>query len=102
MGRLLLVAWDLPKTELCRTMSRVAPLAGCAMLCVMSGGLQPRYPYWLPAQPLPPNHDLEVGDKYSGEVATRVAMADPAAIDAAIAAAVEAAEPMGRPPSHER
>jgi len=72
------------------------------MLCAMSGGLQPRYPYWLANRPVAPNHDLEVRDKYSGEVATRVAMADPAAIDAAIAAAVAAAEPMRRLAAYER
>lgn len=33
-------------------------------------------------------------DKYTGEVATRVALADAATIDRAIAAAVNAAEPM--------
>src|SRR5262245_61857921 len=83
-------------------MSRVARPARCAMLCAMSGGLQPRYPYWLAGRPAAPNHDLEVRDKYSGEVATRVAMADAAAIDAAIAAAVEAAEPMRRLASYQR
>lgn len=33
-------------------------------------------------------------DKYTGEVATRVALADVATIDRAIAAAVNAAKPM--------
>jgi acyl-CoA reductase-like NAD-dependent aldehyde dehydrogenase len=41
-------------------------------------------------------------DKFSGEVATRVAMADEAAIDRAIAAAVAAAEPMARMAAYER
>ncbi len=68
----------------------------------MSAALQPRYPYWLANRPAAPNHDLAVVDKSTGAVATRVAMADAAAIDAAIAAAVEAAEPMRRLASYER
>jgi acyl-CoA reductase-like NAD-dependent aldehyde dehydrogenase len=43
-----------------------------------------------------------VRDKYSGEVAARVAMADRGAIDAAIAAAVGAAEPMRAMAAYER
>ena len=49
-----------------------------------------------------PNTDLEVIDKYSGEVATRVAMASAEDIDRAIAAAEAAAEPMARLASYER
>ena len=49
-----------------------------------------------------PNLDLEVTDKYTGKVATRVALADAATIDAGIAAAVEAAEPMARLAAYER
>ncbi len=60
------------------------------------------YPYYLANEPLAPNHDLEVLDKYSGEVATRVALADDAAIDRAIQAAVEATEPMARMAAYER
>lgn len=56
--------------------------------------LKETYPYYLANEPQQPNADLEVLDKYTGEVATRVAMADAAAIDAAIGAAVEAVEPM--------
>ena len=52
--------------------------------------------------PEAPNHDLEVLDKYSGEVATRVAMADDATIDRAIQCAVEATEPMAAMASYER
>ncbi len=58
--------------------------------------LADRYPYYLANRPEAPNHDLEVTDKFSGEVATRVALADDAAIDRAIGRAVEAAEPMAR------
>lgn len=57
--------------------------------------LKARYPYYLANEAVQPNTDLEVTDKYTGEVACRVAMADAAAIDAGIAAAVKAA-PDGR------
>lgn len=56
--------------------------------------LKERYPYYLANRPRQPNADLEVTDKYSGEVATRVARADAAALDEAIAAAAAADEPM--------
>jgi acyl-CoA reductase-like NAD-dependent aldehyde dehydrogenase len=60
------------------------------------------YPYYLANRPLAPNQDLEVTDKYSGEIATRVAMADASTIDEAIAAAVEATEPMRDMAAYER
>ena len=60
------------------------------------------YPLYLANEPLTPNHDLEVMDKYTGEVATRVAMADAATIDRAIGAAVEATGPMARMAAYER
>ncbi len=60
------------------------------------------YPYYLANEPVAPNHDLEVLDKYSGEVATRVALADDAAIDRGIQAAVEATEPMAAMAAYER
>ncbi len=60
------------------------------------------YPFYLANQPEAPNDSLEVMDKYSGELAYRVAMADTASIDRAIAAAVEAAEPMRRMPPYDR
>jgi aldehyde dehydrogenase (NAD+) len=60
------------------------------------------YPYWLANEAVAPNTELEVRDKYSGEVAARVAMADRGAIDAAIAAAVGAAEPMRAMAAYER
>ena len=49
--------------------------------------LKDTYPYYLANQPLSPNHDLSVTDKYTREVATRVALADSSAIDEAIAKA---------------
>lgn len=60
------------------------------------------YPYYLANRPVEANRDLEVVDKHTGEVATRVAQADDAAVDRAIAAAVEAAPAMARLPSHRR
>ena len=64
--------------------------------------LKQHYPFYLANEPTAPNSALDVADKYSGEVATRVAMADAATIDQAIAASVEAAEPMRRLPPYER
>src|SRR3954469_22934268 len=48
------------------------------------------------------NRHLPVVDKFTGKVATVVALADEAAIDRAIAAAVEAAEPMRKLKAYER
>jgi acyl-CoA reductase-like NAD-dependent aldehyde dehydrogenase len=64
--------------------------------------LRDAYPYYVANRPEAPNRDLEVLDKYSGEVATRVAMADESAIDRAIDAAVAAAGPMARMAAYER
>jgi acyl-CoA reductase-like NAD-dependent aldehyde dehydrogenase len=64
--------------------------------------LKSTYPLYLANEARQPNADLEVTDKYSGEVAFRVALADAATIDAGIAAAAEAAEPMARMASYER
>jgi acyl-CoA reductase-like NAD-dependent aldehyde dehydrogenase len=60
------------------------------------------YPYYLANQSRKPNTDLEVIDKYSDEVATRVALADDAAIDEAIARAVDAVRPMQDLPAYAR
>ena len=60
------------------------------------------YPYYLAGRAESPNSDLEVIDKFSGEVAARVALADEAAIDAAIGAAVTAARPMAEMAAYER
>jgi len=64
--------------------------------------LKKSYPYYLANRAQSPNADLVVTDKYTGEPATKVAMADAAAIDQAIAAAVQAAEPMRRMAPYER
>ena len=60
------------------------------------------YPLYLANEAKQPNSDLEVTDKFSGEVAFRVAQADAKTIDAGIAACAEAAEPMARMASFER
>ena len=57
--------------------------------------LQPTYPCYLANQPLHSGDMLDVHDKYSGEVATRVPLADAGIIEQAIAAA-QAAEPAMR------
>ncbi len=64
--------------------------------------LKETYPYYLANKAVAPNADLDVLDKYTGEVATRVAMAGAAAIDRGIAKAVEAAEPMRQMASFQR
>jgi aldehyde dehydrogenase (NAD+) len=64
--------------------------------------LKEAYPYYLGSEPVYANRSLEVTDKYTGAVATRVALADAPAIDAGIAAAVAAQEPMARLAGYER
>ena len=61
-----------------------------------------KYPYYLANKAEQPNADLEVTDKYTGKVVTRVALADVKAIDRAIEAAVEATEPMRKLRPYER
>src|SRR5687768_2484690 len=60
------------------------------------------YPLYLANEARQPNADLEVTDKYTGEVAFRCALADSATIDAGIAAAATAAGPMAKMASFER
>lgn len=64
--------------------------------------LKPTYPLYVANVAESPNADLEVRDKYSGEVATRVAMADAATVERAIAAAAEAAPAMAALPAYRR
>jgi len=64
--------------------------------------LRPSYPCWVGNRPEQPNLDLEVRNKYDGSLATRVPLADPAAIERGIALAAAAAEPMRRLPAYER
>ncbi len=64
--------------------------------------LQKEYPYFIGNRPQKPNTDLVVTDKYSGKIATRVALADEAAIDRAIGLAEKATEAMQQMPSFRR
>jgi acyl-CoA reductase-like NAD-dependent aldehyde dehydrogenase len=64
--------------------------------------LNKRYPYYLANEAVFANEDLDVTDKYSGEVATRVALADEVAIDKAIAAAEASQEAMRKMAPYER
>ena len=60
------------------------------------------YPLYLANQPLQPNADLEVRNKYNGDLFARVAQADSALIDEAIGKAVESAVAMRKMPPYER
>lgn len=60
------------------------------------------YPYYLANEAVYANTDLAVTDKYTGAIATRVALADTSAIDAGIAAAVEATDAMAKMPAYAR
>jgi acyl-CoA reductase-like NAD-dependent aldehyde dehydrogenase len=64
--------------------------------------LKNSYPYYLNNKAVKPNTDLAVTNKYTGETAFRVALADAGAISEGIAGAVRAAEPMARLASFER
>ena len=64
--------------------------------------LKATYPYYLASKAVYANQDLLVTDKFTGEVATRVALADPAAIDAGIAAAENAKAAMAALPAWKR
>ncbi|QYJ06585.1 aldehyde dehydrogenase family protein [Qipengyuania flava] len=64
--------------------------------------LKDTYPLYLNNKAAQPNTDLEVTDKFTGEVAFRTALASPEIIDEAIAGAVAATEPMARLASYER
>ena len=64
--------------------------------------LKDTYPLYLNNKAVQSNTDLAVTDKYTGEVAFRVALADSKTIDVAIAGAVKAAEPMAQMASYER
>lgn len=65
-------------------------------------GLRETYPLYVANKAEQPNTDLVVTDKYTGQPATRVALADAATIDRGITAAVAAAEPMARMAAYER
>ena len=60
------------------------------------------YPYYLANKAVFANENLEVTDKFSGEVVYKVAMADENAIDQAISKAVEAEKAMAALPGSAR
>ena len=64
--------------------------------------LKDTYPLYLNNKAAQPNTDLEVRDKFTGEVAFRTALATPDIIEEAIAGSVRAAEPMARLASYEK
>ncbi len=64
--------------------------------------LRDRYPYYLANKPVQANADLVVNNKYTGEPACRVAMADASVIDTAIGAAVRAFEHTRKMPGYKR
>jgi acyl-CoA reductase-like NAD-dependent aldehyde dehydrogenase len=64
--------------------------------------LKDKYPLYVANEARQPNTDLKVTDKYTGEVATLVALADAKTIDEGIAWTVKAAEPMAKMPAYER
>ncbi|KAB7648604.1 aldehyde dehydrogenase family protein [Polymorphobacter fuscus] len=64
--------------------------------------LRETYPLYVANKAEQPNTGLAVTDKFTGKVATRVAMADAATIDRGIAAAVAAAPAMAAMASYER
>jgi acyl-CoA reductase-like NAD-dependent aldehyde dehydrogenase len=68
----------------------------------MMTSLKATYPLYLANEAKQLNTDLAVTDKFTGKVVTRVALADAATIDAAIAAASATAEPMARMAAYER
>lgn len=67
-----------------------------------SPALPPRFPLYLANAAHTPDRWIEVRDKYSGALATRVACADAAMIESAIAAAVAAEAPMRALAPHRR
>ncbi|PKL96315.1 MAG: aldehyde dehydrogenase [Gammaproteobacteria bacterium HGW-Gammaproteobacteria-8] len=64
--------------------------------------MQDRYPYYLANRAVQANEGLEVFDKHSGQLATRVALADDAVVDQAVAAAVRASAAMARLTAYRR
>lgn len=66
------------------------PRAAKASPRTAAGALARRYPYYLANRAVAANTDLDVIDKFSGQVATRVAFADAGTVGQAIAAAHDA------------
>jgi acyl-CoA reductase-like NAD-dependent aldehyde dehydrogenase len=61
-----------------------------------------RYPLYLANKPLQPNASLAVTDKFTGDVAAHVALADKSLLDRAIGEAASAAGPLRRLPAYKR
>jgi acyl-CoA reductase-like NAD-dependent aldehyde dehydrogenase len=64
--------------------------------------LAKQYPYFLANKAVFANQDLEVTNKYTGEVVTRVAMADAETIDEAIDAAEKSQKILNKMPAYKR
>ncbi|HMS16209.1 MAG TPA: aldehyde dehydrogenase family protein [Planctomycetota bacterium] len=64
--------------------------------------LRTTYPYYLANRPVHGAKVIDVTDKFTGELASRVALADDATIDAAIGAAARAREAMAALPPYRR
>lgn len=64
--------------------------------------LRETYPYYLASEPVAANSDLVVTNKYTSEPAARVAKADRATVEHAIATAADAFEQTRKMPSHRR
>ncbi len=64
--------------------------------------IQSKYPYYLANKPATSNQEIELFDKYSGELVSRVALANASVIDDAIAAAERAAPTMAVLPAYKR
>ncbi|MHC4065157.1 MAG: aldehyde dehydrogenase family protein, partial [Planctomycetota bacterium] len=64
--------------------------------------LRETYPYYLAGKAVQANTDLVVTNKYTQQPACRVALADAEAIDAGIAAAVDAFDETRRMPGYKR
>jgi len=64
--------------------------------------LAKEYPYFLANKAVFANQDLEVTNKYTGEVATKVALADADVIDQAIQAAQDAQPSLNKMPAYKR
>lgn len=64
--------------------------------------IKEKYPFYLANRPEMPNADLEVVDKFTGKVATRVPLADEQTIDKAIEAAHKSFEAVRAIPAYKR
>jgi acyl-CoA reductase-like NAD-dependent aldehyde dehydrogenase len=82
--------------------SAMALKSNASVQAAAKPGLLAAYPYYLANRPVHANTALAVTNKYTGEVATRVAQADRSAIEQGIAAAASAFEQFRRWPAFKR